>query len=181
MIERNRRRPALQSMVLLLLPFGWGCAWVRGPSGPGMNEDELATVARPDTVQIDVSPDTTFAEPVVTNSPRPRPRETPTTSKPPAETIPTETTETPRVDISVQMSEAERSALEQEARDRILRTQQILGGIDASAFTPAKQDALITIEGLISSAGSALNQGDVQAADSLARKALLLATDLAPK
>jgi hypothetical protein len=181
MIDRNLRRLAFQSMVPLLLPLGWGCAWVRGPSGPGMNEDELATLARPDTVQMDVSPDTTFSEPVVTNSPRTLPRETPTTNTRPAETTRTETIETPRVDISVQMSESERSALEQEARDRILRTQQILGGIDASAFTSAKQDALITIEGLIASAGTALDQGDVQAADSLARKALLLATDLAPK
>lgn len=175
------RKPHWRAVVLLLLPSIGGCAWVRSPSGPGMNDEELATVRQPDTVRIEVSADTTFADPEIVDPPKPRPRET---SRPvpaaPAETT-TDTVEAPRVDISVQMSESERLALEEGARDRISRTREILGAIDSSGFNQAKRDALITIEGLIASAGNALDQGDLQAADSLARKALLLATDLAPK
>jgi len=146
-----------------------------------MNEEELATVARPDTVRIEVAPDTSLVEEPTVDPPKPRPPQTPAVPAPVADDTADGAEELPPVDISVQMSEADRSALEQEARSRISRTNEILEAIDSSGFTPAKQDALITIQGLIESAGNALDQGDVQAADSLARKALLLATDLAPK
>jgi hypothetical protein len=146
-----------------------------------MNDEELATVAHPDTVQIIVEADTSMVEPPFVTPPK-RPPQAPSTTPPAAENPAGGiATEPPPVDISVQISEAARSAMEQEARARISRTNEILGGIDSSSFTPAKQDALITIQGLIQSAGTALDHGDVQAADSLSRKALLLATDLALK
>lgn len=148
-----------------------------------MNDEELATAAQPDTVQIVVDADTSIVEPPSVAPAKPRPPQTPATPPPAADNAAAggAATEPPPVDISVQISEAARSEMEQEARARISRTNEILGGIDSSGFTPAKQDALITIQGLIESAGAALDQGDVQAADSLSRKALLLATDLAPK
>lgn len=169
-------------MAVLLVPLFAGCAWVRGPSGPGMNGEELATVAHQDTVHIVVAADTSIVEPPAATPPKSRSTQPPAAVAPAAENAAGGAVEPPPpVDISVQMSEAARSEMEEEARARISRTNEILSGIDSSGFTPAKHDALITIRGLIESAGAALDQGDVQAADSLARKALLLATDLAPK
>ena len=79
------------------------------------------------------------------------------------------------------MSPEERAQLEKEARDRIRETEKIVKNLDPSAFSQSQQDALLTVNELVKSASQALDQGDVQAAESLARKALLLATDLSIK
>jgi hypothetical protein len=78
------------------------------------------------------------------------------------------------------MSESERAGLAQEARGRIRETNRIVNGLDSSTFPQTKLDALVTIRGLVKSASEALEDGDIQAADSLSRKALLLASDLSP-
>ncbi|MCA9727766.1 MAG: hypothetical protein KC729_08795 [Candidatus Eisenbacteria bacterium] len=167
-------------LPMLLMTWGLGCAWVRGPAGPSAGRVVLPNTSLPDSAQVAL-PDTVVAQPPVK-----KPRKTPakkTTPPAPESTTPApvETVEPPRVDISVQMSPEERAQLEKEARDRIRETEKIVKNLDPSAFSQSQQDALLTVNELVKSASQALDQGDVQAAESLARKALLLATDLSIK
>jgi hypothetical protein len=144
-----------------------------------MDPDTFPASVESESLRVELASDTTMVEPEAQEPKKPVVRRENTPSPP--STPPPETAEPPRVDVSVKMSEEEREQLEREAHGRIIETNKILGSLDSSAFSQAKLDALLTIKGLIKSASDALEQGDVQAADSLARKALLLATDLAPK
>jgi hypothetical protein len=145
-----------------------------------MDPDTFPASVESESLRVELASDTTTVEPEAQEPKKPVVRRENTPS-PPSTQPPPETVEPPRVDVSVKMSEEEREQLEREAHGRIIETNKILGSLDSSAFSQAKLDALLTIKGLIKSASDALEQGDVQAADSLARKALLLATDLAPK
>jgi hypothetical protein len=81
--------------------------------------------------------------------------------------------------VVVDVPERERAQLLQATRQDLEQTAELLGSVAKEKLSPDGLARLQTIEGLVQAATAARDQGEVQAAASLARKARLLAAELA--
>jgi hypothetical protein len=154
-----------------------GCAYLRAPAeaGPPAETFRWKRVLTREIV-TEQAPDTSNAAPE-TRAPRRLATKPPTGDAAPESPPPTTPAEA-EVDLSVELAPAERARLAEEARTQIDEAQRVVDTTPESTLPAIGKDTLATIRELIGSANDALNAGDVRAAESLARKAYLLAEEL---
>jgi len=83
--------------------------------------------------------------------------------------------------LSIDLPEEERARLETQTLQDIEAAAQLADEAKLRTLTPAEQEKLLTVLGLIGQAKHARESADLTAASNLARKARLLAAELIPK
>lgn len=172
------------TISLCVLAGTQGCAYLRSPAetGPPAETfrwnrpvpDEKVAAAETD------SSETPSRAPAT--KPQRKPAAKPAEPEPVVvETTPPATATTPKeaeVDLSVELPAAEKAKLADGARTQIAEAQRVVDATLEDSLSPVGKETLGTIRELIGSANDALASGDVTAAESLARKAYLLAVEL---
>lgn len=154
-----------------------GCAYLRAPSDSGPRAETFRWKRpAPSEAIVKERPDSSTATP--TSRPARRPVSEPVGTEPLVTEVPQPTPppeQAQEVDLSVELPAAERAKLAEEARIQLAEAQRVVSSTAESSLT---RETLVTIRELIGSANHALNAGDMRAAESLARKAYLLAVEL---